>query len=131
LIEPCLRPGGQYFSKVPAPLFARPGEWLLVPIFHIFESEELSCHAQSVAQLTPQPYVALNREEASLLAITAGDQIKVAVAGVIVELPAVVREDLPRGVVGMPAGFLQAGGIIPPVFCTLAPVLAESSRGAP
>jgi hypothetical protein len=42
----------------------------------------------------------------------------------------VVREDLPRGVVGVPAGLLQGRGIIPPVFCTLAPILAESSRGA-
>jgi NADH-quinone oxidoreductase subunit G len=68
--------------------------------------------------------------EASLLAVTAGEQIRVTVAGLIFELPAAVREDLPRGVVGMPAGFLQASGIIPPAFCTLAPILAESSRGA-
>jgi hypothetical protein len=50
---------------------------------------------------------------------------------VILELPAIVREDLPRGVVGVPAGLLQARGMIAPVFCTLAPVLAGSSRGAP
>ncbi len=60
LIEPNVQADWQYFSSVPAAFAARPGEWLLVPIFHIFESEELSRHAHSLAQLIPPPYVALH-----------------------------------------------------------------------
>jgi NADH-quinone oxidoreductase subunit G len=134
LIEPFLSSllaGWHYFSSVPAPFTPRPGEWLVVPIVHIFESEELSRHAPSLAQLTPRPSVALHPMEASLLAVSVGEPIRVAIAGLTFDLPTTVREDLPRGVVGLPAGLLQAGGIIPPAFCTLAPILAESSRGAP
>jgi NADH-quinone oxidoreductase subunit G len=134
LIEPSvpfLLAGWHYFSSVPAPFTPRQGEWMVVPIFHIFESEELSRHAPSLDELTPRPYVALHPMEASLLAVTADEPIRVAIAGLTFDLPTIVREDLPRGVVGLPAGLLQARGIISPAFCTLAPILAESSRGAP
>ncbi len=53
LIEPSLELGWQYYSAVPAVFRPQPDEWLLVPIFHIFGSEELSRHAQSIAQLAP------------------------------------------------------------------------------
>jgi len=131
LIEPSSRSGWQYFTMPTESFKPRPGKWLVVPIFHIFESEELSRHGHSLGQLAPRPYAALHPVEAELLAVTAGELIRVAVAGVIFELPAVVRADLPRGVVGVPAGLLQDKGIHPPAFCTLAPVPAESSRGAP
>ena len=67
LIEQSQESGWQYFSAIPSQFKARPGEWLLVPIFHIFGSEELSRHAQGIAQLLARPYVALNPVEASLL----------------------------------------------------------------
>ena len=130
LTEPSLLTEWQYFSGVPAPFTPRLGQWLVLPLFHIFESEELSRHASSLAQLIPQPYVALHPIEASLLSVTAGEQIRMALGGMVFDLPVTLREDLPRGVVGLPAGLLQAGGIIPPAFCTLAPILAASSRGA-
>jgi len=131
LIEPSQEPGWQYHSAVPAAFRPHPDEWLLVPIFHIFGSEELSRHAQGIAQLAPLPYVALNPVEASRSGVNAGEQIKVSIEGSLFELEVMLRADLPRGVAGLPAGLSPVGGIILPAFCTLAPVLTEPSRGAP
>ena len=131
LIEPSQERGWQYHSTVPAAFRPHPDEWLLVPIFHIFGSEELSRHAQGIAQLAPLPYVALNPVEASRSGVNAGEQIKVSVEGSLFELEVMLRADLPRGVAGLPAGLLPIGGIILPAFCRLAPILAEPSRGAP
>ncbi len=131
LIEPSLGPRWQYFSTVPAAFRRRPDEWLLVPIFHIFGSEELSHHAQGIAQLAPHPYVALNPVEASQSGVNAGERIKLSIEGALFELEVMLRADLPRGVAALPAGLSPAGGIILPVFCRLAPILAEPSRGAP
>jgi NADH-quinone oxidoreductase subunit G len=131
LIEPSPEPGWQYCSTVPAAFRPQPDEWLLVPIFHIFGSEELSRHAQGVAQLTPLPYVALNPVEASLSGVSAGEQIKVSIEGSLFELEVILRADLPRGLAGLPAGLSPVGGIILPVFCIPAPILTEPSRGAP
>ncbi len=104
LIEPSPEPGWQYFSTIPAAFRPRPDEWLLVPIFHIFGSEELSRHAQGISQLVPRPYLALNPVEASLSGVNAGEQIKVSIEGSQFELEVVLRADLPRGVAGLPAG---------------------------
>jgi NADH-quinone oxidoreductase subunit G len=131
LIEPSLNPGWRYCSTVPAAFRRRPGEWLLVKIFHIFGSEELSRHAQGIAQLAPLPYVALNPVDASISGVNAGEQINVSIEGSLFELEVALRADLPRGVAGLPAGLSPVEGIILPTFCTLAPVLTERSGGAP
>jgi NADH-quinone oxidoreductase subunit G len=131
LIEPSLEPGWQYYSAVPVAFRPHPDEWLVVPIFHIFGSEELSRHAQGIAQLAPLPYVALNPVEASRSGVNAGEQIRVSIEGSLFELEVMLRADLPRGVAGLPTGLSPVGGIVLPAFCTLAPVLTEPSRGAP
>jgi NADH-quinone oxidoreductase subunit G len=131
LIEPASQPGWQYHSTVPASFRPKPGEWLLVPIFHIFGSEELSRHAQGISQLVPRPYLALNPAEASQLGVNAGEQIKVAVEDSLLELEVILRADLPRGVAGLPAGLLPAEGIMLPAFGKLSPTLTElSASGA-
>ncbi len=131
LIEPSPEPAWQYHSTVPAAFRPHPDEWLLVPIFHLFGSEELSRHAQGIAQLAPLPYVALNPVEASRSGVNAGERIKVSLEGSLFELEVMLRADLPRGVAGLPAGLSPVGDTILPAFCTLAPVLTEPSRGAP
>jgi NADH-quinone oxidoreductase subunit G len=131
LIEPSLAQGWQYYSTVPPSFRRQPDEWLLVPIFHIFGSEELSRHGQGIAQLVPLPYLALNPVEASQSGVNAGERIKVSMEGALFELEVMLRADLPRGVAGLPAGLSPVGGIILPAFCRLAPILAEPSRGAP
>jgi NADH-quinone oxidoreductase subunit G len=131
LIEPSPRPDWHYYSSVPAAFRTQMGEWLLIPIFHIFGSEELSRHAQGISQLAPRPYLALNPVEASLLGVKAGEQVKVTVEGSQFELEVVLRADLPRGVAGLPAGVSPVEGIALPAFGKLAPIPAElSARGA-
>jgi NADH-quinone oxidoreductase subunit G len=116
---------------VPTAFKSKPGEWLLVPIFHIFGSEELGRHAQSISQLVPRPYLALNPAEASQLGVNAGEQINVAVEDFRFELEVVLRADLPRGVAGLPAGLPPVEGMVLPAFGKLSPILTElSASGA-
>jgi NADH-quinone oxidoreductase subunit G len=131
LIEPLQGSGWQYFSVIPPAFKAQPGEWLLVPIFHIFGSEELSRHAHGIAQLLTRPYIALNPFEASLLCAKVGDPTKVMLESSLFELEVVLRADLPRGVAGLPAGLPPLDGVILPAFCKFVPAGAElSARGA-
>jgi NADH-quinone oxidoreductase subunit G len=131
LVEPSQESKWQYFSAIPSLCEVRSGEWLLVPIFHIFGSEELSRRAQGIAQLLPRPYIALNQMAASLLGVKAGEHINVAVDGTQFELEVTLRTDLPRGVAGFPVGLSSLDGVVLPAFCKLAPTGAElSARGA-
>jgi NADH-quinone oxidoreductase, chain G len=131
LIEPSSRPGWKYFSAIPHPFAPQAGSWLLVPIFHIFGSEELSRHAPAISQLASRPYLALNPADASLLGVKAGEQLRVSIEESQHEVEIVLRADLPRGVAGLHAAGSPLDGISSPVYCGLAPVGSElSARGA-
>jgi NADH-quinone oxidoreductase subunit G len=129
LIEPLPQPDWKYFSTIPAADNSKTGESLLVPIFHIFGSEELSRHAHGIAQLVPRPYIALHSADASSLGVKAGEEIKVTTGGSSFELEVVLRDDLPRGVAGLPAGLVPIESMTSPAFASLTPAKVESSAG--
>ena len=52
LIEPAQN-GRTFFSSIPPAFQARNDEWLVVPLFHIFGSEEFSRFAPAVAEVCP------------------------------------------------------------------------------
>lgn len=98
MIEPGRGRNGQ--GKPPAPFAPRAGEWRIVPLYHIFGSEELSAQALALSGMAPAPYVALHPEDAAQLGVRAGDSVSVADA----RLPVKLLPELPRGVAGLPSG---------------------------
>ena len=129
LVEPSSQPDWQYFIDIPQTHRVRSDEWLLIPIFHIFGSEELSRYAHGISQLVPRPYVALNSHAAAHLGIKAGDQIGVTAGGSTFELDVVFRDDLPRGIAGLPAGLLPIEAMQSPAFAQLTPAKIASPAG--
>jgi NADH-quinone oxidoreductase subunit G len=131
LIEPSSAQSWRYYSTFPEAFRPQQDRWLLVPIFHIFGSEELSRHAQAISQLVPRPYLALHPVEASLLGVKAGEQINVSVEGSQFEVEVMLRADLPRGVAGLAVGLPPVEGITLPAIGKLAPArTVPSARGA-
>jgi NADH-quinone oxidoreductase subunit G len=121
LIEPPQGGSGLYFTAPQRAFEARPDEWLLVPLYHVFGSEELSSQAPAVAQLAPKPYVALSAADAERLEVQEGAQVELNLAGTAQKLPVVVQPDLPKGIAGLPAGLV-------PVEVTGLPAWARLSR---
>jgi NADH-quinone oxidoreductase subunit G len=103
LIEP-RQSNGQYLGQVPAPGRRSDGQWLLVPIYHIFGSEELSALAPGIAELSPRPYAALNPDDALGLKAAEDQEVVVRAGEAAYHLPAKLVPTLPRGTVGLPAG---------------------------
>ena len=112
-----IEPGQQrppYFDQVP-PLFeARRGEWLVLPVYHIFGSEELSRRAPGIAQLSPEPYVALSPEDAASL----GGQVELLGR----RLPVSIDASLSPGVAGVPAGVPPFAGLELPLWSRISRV---------
>jgi NADH-quinone oxidoreductase subunit G len=98
------------FREIPARFQPRRGEWLLVPLHHVFGSEELSRHAPAIAQLAPEPRLAMNGEDAAQAGLEAGALVEVSVDGATARLPLSLDGRLPRGVAGVPAGTGALGG---------------------
>jgi NADH-quinone oxidoreductase subunit G len=119
LIDPAAQLHGNYFDQIPAAFAPSGDEWLLVPLHHIFGSEELSLSASGVAELAPKPYVAVNAEDARRLRVEAGDRITMKVDGAAYSLPAKIKAELPPGIAGLPVGPPGLAGISLPARSVL------------
>lgn len=104
LIERAGQPNATYFDAIPGPFPARPDEWLLVPLYHIFTSEELCPNAPAIAQLAREPYVALGQEDADRLYLSSGDTASVKVNNVEYQLPVRIEPHLGQGIAGVLTG---------------------------
>jgi NADH-quinone oxidoreductase subunit G len=111
ILEPTPENGQPYFSDIPAAFEPRDGEWLLVPIHHIFGSDELSLAAPGIAELAAKPHVALNTA-----GFTDGMEVDVTCAGGTFRLPARIRPELPPGVAGLSAGLSPQAGVKLPAW---------------
>lgn len=104
LIEPARDATLAYLTDLPPAFETRPYQWLLVPLHHVFGSEELSVLSPGVAQLAPPSYVAMCGEDARRLGVEEGDAIDVYLDNVPWRLPLRRMPSLPAGVAGIPLG---------------------------
>ncbi|MGH9377543.1 MAG: NADH-quinone oxidoreductase subunit NuoG [Terriglobia bacterium] len=109
LIEPGQGSAATHASNPPEAFAARPEEWLLVPLYHIFGSEELSAEAPAVAELSEKLYVAVSGEDAARLSRKENDEAQVTVNGLTLRLPVQIRPEMPAGVAGLPMGLPECG----------------------
>lgn len=117
LIEPANGELPTYFSEIPAGFTSRADEWFFVPLYHVFGSEELSVLTPGIADLSPQPYVALHPNDFARLQPSAPDSSEAAkapaenqpvldlnLAEKIYKLPVKLDKGLRQGVAGLPVG---------------------------
>jgi NADH-quinone oxidoreductase subunit G len=119
LIEPPVHPRQQYLREVPGRFQPRTGEWLLVPLYHIFGSEELSVYSPGVKQLSPHAYVAVNNQDAERLGVHSDDLVEFTVADTAYRVPLKIRADLPENLAGIPAGIDFLRGISLPAWARI------------
>jgi NADH-quinone oxidoreductase subunit G len=101
-----------FYRDIPAPFQIRNGQWLIVPLYHIFSSEELSRYAPSVAELSMSTCLTLNQEDGIAIgpeALLLGNR-----------LPVRIMPQLPKGVAGILAGVPPFEGIELPARHTIA-----------
>lgn len=103
LIEP-KQTGPKFFDEVPDAFQRRNDEWLVVPLSHIFGSEELSLFSPAIAARAPQRYLAMNDDDADRLAVTEGEEVELRLGGNIHYLPVKIRHALAKGTAGLPVG---------------------------
>ena len=112
LIEPSpMDARASSFDRIPPPFERRAGEFRLVPLYHIFGSDELSALAPGVAELTPAPYLALHPDDAREAGIADGGTVEIGLAGGGRRLPVRLAPELARGAAGVPVGLPGMEGI--------------------
>jgi len=121
-----------YFGHIPKAFKARKKKLLVVPLYHIFGSEELSAHAPAIAELTLPAYVALNAEEAANHGVAEGEYVNLGMDGESVErvLPVKISAGLPHGVAGLPVGLRTLEGIQLPAWAEISGKTAKPGMEA-
>jgi NADH-quinone oxidoreductase subunit G len=104
LLEPSATSATKYFMAVPEAFKPLEGHLWVVPIHHIFGSEELSSRAKGVLERSPQPYVLIHDKDAASLNLEEGKMLSFDIDGVSFDLPVKVSTTLPQGLAGIPAG---------------------------
>lgn len=96
----------QWFRDIPPEFIPIPGRWRIVPLAHIFASDELSLHAPPVLERAPAFCVLLNPLDAEKLGVDTGDQVEISsLAGTsLLKVPVQIEFSLPRGLLGITAG---------------------------
>jgi NADH-quinone oxidoreductase subunit G len=104
LIEPAAGPAAPYFDRVPARFDRRAGEWLCVPLHHVFGSEELSAAAPGIAERSPRPYVAMHPDDLARAGVADGDEVVLTIGEDSARLAVHALPSLPGGVAGVAPG---------------------------
>jgi NADH-quinone oxidoreductase subunit G len=78
----------------------------LVPLYHLFGSEELSSSAEELKKRFVNPYVAMNKKDFEQLNEQSkqASQLQFELQGRTMKLPIKIKEGLPEGCVGLPIG---------------------------
>jgi NADH-quinone oxidoreductase subunit G len=127
LIEPVENATVPHFLELPR-RFARSGEGeLVVPLHHIFGSEEMSGHAAAIAECSPQPYLGLSLSAAEALGLAEGDLAVVETYAALLSLPVKVISSLTPDVAAIPTGLPGLEGVLPPFYARISRAAAPGT----
>ena len=101
LIEPAGIAQNNYFEPENKPFVLQKGEWLVVPAFQIFGSEELSSTAVTLAKRIPEPFVYLNPEDSNTLGVKNGDMVQLEISTSLLKIKVKIEESIGQGIAGL------------------------------
>jgi len=95
-----------WFGDIPPGFRPEQGRWRIMPLPHIFGTEELSLQSPSIAERLPAFCVLLNFLDAETLGVDSGDPVEISsLLGIsILKIPVQIEPTLPRGLLGITAG---------------------------
>jgi NADH-quinone oxidoreductase subunit G len=114
LIEPAAGKAS-YFDNIPEAFKSEDDAWLVVLLYHIFGSEELSVLSPSIAERKPKPYLGLNPDDAKRIQVHDGETVELLLGALRHQLKVSVLSGLPVGVAGLGAGLSDVLGPVHPV----------------
>ncbi|HET6514076.1 MAG TPA: NADH-quinone oxidoreductase subunit NuoG [Thermodesulfovibrionales bacterium] len=104
LIEPAQKGEISYFSDIPEAFKPTGDGLLIVPLYHVFGSEELSIHSPGVYERSPEPYLALSPGDAAKIGVDDGDDVELSLSGKVHRLRVSLMPAMTGGVGGLPVG---------------------------
>jgi NADH-quinone oxidoreductase subunit G len=76
-------------------------ELLVIPVYQIFGSDELSSAASAISKRIPEPFLSLNLKDAEKSGIRNGDLIQIKIAKTKIKIKLKTGNDMPQGIAGL------------------------------
>ncbi|MDD4907330.1 MAG: NADH-quinone oxidoreductase subunit NuoG, partial [Methylobacter tundripaludum] len=95
-----------WFGDIPPTFRPEQGRWRIMPLPHIFGTEELSGQSPSIVERLPVFCALMNPLDAETLGVDSGDPVEIgSLLGIsILKIPVQIEPTLPRGLLGVTAG---------------------------
>ena len=90
-----------YFEPVNPSVTIKKGAWLILPVYRIFGSEELSSIAPAIAERIPQPFVLMNSKNAAEIVINESGLLTLEMDHKPIEVSLRIDDSLPPGIIGL------------------------------
>jgi NADH-quinone oxidoreductase subunit G len=94
---------GEHFTSIPKRFRPKEGEFLALPVYHIFGSEEQSNHSISLSKLIPVPYVLVSQADADRINLT-DKKVKLTINKLNYTLDQKIDKHVKEGIIGIPFG---------------------------
>jgi NADH-quinone oxidoreductase subunit G len=91
-----------FLNNVPEAFKASAGQWQILPLPHIFGSEELSIYTAGIEERAPKAYIAIGKADAEKLNIRESETIHLQIGTINYDLPVKIKEELAAGLAGIP-----------------------------
>ena len=118
----------KHFNTIPPKFEPKADEYLILPLPHIFGSEELSMYTQGIEERAPKPYIAINPVDASDLKVMVGETLHLQIGQNEYDLLVLIREELPSGVFGIPYNIPGLTGVNGVSAATLSGILTKGKN---
>jgi NADH-quinone oxidoreductase subunit G len=96
--QPSIQP---YLLSAEEPMKGKANEWLILPVYCIFGSEELSAKGQAVGERTPKPFVILNSKDMPGLPSNDNGEFRLSIGEKTIQVLARIDDSIPEGVIGL------------------------------
>lgn len=101
LIESSVASTPSWFTDIPKPFQSKSHQWLLLPLPHIFGSEELSARSPAIRERMPSPSLTLHESDAAKLGLHRDTRITLTLDGAPHHLSVCVNDATPIGTAGV------------------------------
>jgi NADH-quinone oxidoreductase subunit G len=101
LIEPVEGIKDIYFKQGPPLPEIKKDEWIIVPVYQIFGSEELSSVSPAILQKIHEPFVIMNQNDADTISADEGDYVRLEILKTKVKVKIKINNSLQHGLTGL------------------------------
>jgi NADH-quinone oxidoreductase subunit G len=101
MIEPAEGLNNSYFKISSKTFEFQKDEWLIVPVYQIFGSEELSSVGPAIGQRIQEPFLYMNQKDVELFGAKESDLIQLEISGSILKIKVKIENSLKQGIAGL------------------------------